>query len=142
MGRIRMLVASSAVAGVILLTAGCDASRGVIPVEGRISFAGQPPPSPGYVYFVPLDGKAGGADDDTRPRAGTAIFTPDGMFTVTTFKQHDGLRPGRYEARVECSFPAEAHSAAKTAVPPGFKPPEVTVSTEGPRPARVEIDVR
>lgn len=136
------MLASSAVAVGVLLTAGCDASRGVIPVEGRISFAGRPPPAPGYVYFVPLDGKAGGPDDDIRPRAGTAIFTPDGAFAVTTFTQHDGLRPGRYEARVECSLPAEAHSAAKTAVPPSFKPPEVTVSAEGPRPARVEIDVR
>jgi len=29
-----------------------------------------------------------------------------------------------------------------SAVPAGFKPPEVTVPASGPRPFRVEIDVR
>jgi hypothetical protein len=55
----------------LVVAAGCD-SRGLVPVEGRITFAGQQPPASGYVFFVPVEAPAKG----------------------------DGLRPGTYEARV------------------------------------------
>lgn len=130
-----------AVAAAALLAAviGCDSSRGVVPVAGTIRFAGKAPPASGYVYFVPLEPSA--AESDDAPRSGTALFTKDGSFEVTTFREGDGLRPGRYEARVDCSLPAEAHAAAKSAVPASFTPPEVTIPTTGRRPVVVEIDV-
>jgi hypothetical protein len=124
----------------LAIAVGCDSSRGVVPVAGTIRFAGKAPPNSGYVYFVPLDPSA--AESDDAPRSGTALFTKDGSFEVSTFREGDGLRPGRYEARVDCSLPAEAHAAAKSAVPASFKPPEVTISEDGPRPVMVEIDVR
>lgn len=124
----------------LAVAGGCDASRGVVPVAGTIRFAGKAPPSRGYVYFVPLEPSA--AESDDAPRSGTALFQPDGSFEVTTFREGDGLRPGRYEARVDCSFPAEAHAAAKSAVPASFKPPEITIPPTGRRPVVVEIDVR
>jgi len=131
----------AAVAAVLLVAAtGCDSSRGVVPIAGTIRFAGKTPPASGYVYFVPLDPSATESDD--APRSGTALFTKDGSFEVSTFREGDGLRPGRYEARVDCSLPAEAHAAAKSAVPASFKPPEVTIPTTGRRPVVVEIDVR
>jgi hypothetical protein len=129
---------------VLLLAAltGCG-SRGLVPVEGRVTFAGQPPPAAGYVFFVPLDASATG--DGRGPRSGTALFMQDGAFRVTTFKDGDGLRPGKYEARVQCATPKPAGMAegdGGSAVPEGFKPPEITVPTGGSRPFRVEIDVR
>jgi hypothetical protein len=131
----------AAAAAVLLAAAiGCDSSRGVVPVAGTIRFAGKVPPASGYVYFVPLDPST--TDSDDAPRSGTALFTKDGSFEVSTFREGDGLRPGRYEARVDCSFPAEAHAAAKSAVPASFKPPEVTIPATGRRPVVVEIDVR
>jgi hypothetical protein len=133
------LVAASA-AVLLAAAAGCDSSRGVVPVAGTIRFAGRAPPASGYVYFVPLDPSA--AESDDAPRSGTALFTKDGSFGVSTFREGDGLRPGRYEARVDCSLPAEAHAASKSAVPASFKPPEVTIPGDGPRPVVVEIDVR
>lgn len=133
------LVATSVVM-MLAIAVGCDSSRGVVPVAGTIRFAGKAPPNSGYVYFVPLDPSA--AESDDAPRSGTALFTKDGSFEVSTFREGDGLRPGRYEARVDCSLPAEAHAAAKSAVPASFKPPEVTISEDGPRPVMVEIDVR
>jgi hypothetical protein len=146
----RMMIASAwrrDAAALILATllgtaAGCD-SRGLVPVAGRITFAGQQPPASGYVFFVPVEAPAKG--DGHGPRSGTALFMPDGTFTVATFKEGDGLRPGTYEARVQCSKPRQAGMAegdGGSAVPAGFKPPEVTVPASGPRPFRVEIDVR
>lgn len=124
------------------LIVGCG-SRGLVPVEGRVTFAGQPPPAGGYVFFVPLDTAAKG--DGTGPRSGTAMFMQDGAFTVTTFKNGDGLRPGRYEARVECARPRASGALegdGGSVVPPGFKPPEVTVQASSFGPLRVDIDVR
>lgn len=130
-----------ALAGMLVAgTVGCDSSRGVVPVAGMIRFAGKAPPARGYIYFVPLEPSA--ADNDDAPRSGTALFEPDGSFEVTTFREGDGLRPGRYEARVDCSFPAEAHAAARSAVPASFQPPEVLIPGSGSRPVMVEIDVR
>jgi hypothetical protein len=131
---------TTSVVMMLAIAVGCDSSRGVVPVAGTIRFAGKAPPNSGYVYFVPLDPSA--AESDDAPRSGTALFTKDGSFEVSTFREGDGLRPGRYEARVDCSLPAEAHAAAKSAVPASFKPPEVTISEDGPRPVMVEIDVR
>lgn len=124
----------------LAVAVGCDSSRGVVPVAGTIRFAGKAPPARGYIYFVPLEPSATESNDS--PRSGTALFQPDGSFEVTTFREGDGLRPGRYEARVDCSFPAEAHAAAKSAVPASFRPPEITIPPTGRRPAVVEIDVR
>lgn len=134
-------------AGVLaaVVAAGCDGSRGVVPVAGTIRFAGQPPPAAGYVFFVPTDGAAGNGDADSRPRSGSALFMQDGSFSVTTFAPDDGLRPGRYEARVECTLPGGAgqgEGAGRSAVPGGFAPPVIEVPAGGPRPFKVEIDVR
>ena len=127
----------------LVLAAGCGNPRGTVPVEGRVTFGGQPPPQPGYVYFVPR------GDDPSVAgrRPGSALFTTDGTFKATTFEDGDGLIPGTYEVRVTCEMPVaspakESHfGAAKNLVPEAFKPADVTVPSDGPRPFRVEIDV-
>lgn len=125
--------------------AGCDGSRGVVPVHGIVRFDGKPPPASGYVFFVPSGGGAPAADEASRPRAGSAVFLADGSFKVTTFTPYDGLRPGRYEARVECTLPAgsgQGEGSGRSAVPTGFTSPVIEVPAAGPTPCRVEIDVR
>jgi hypothetical protein len=127
------------------LAAACDGSRGVVPVAGTIRFAGQPPPAAGYVFFVPTERGAEHGAPESRPRSGSALFMQDGSFSVTTFAPNDGLRPGRYEARVECMLPGGAGQGegdGRSAVPGGFTPPVIEVPTGGPRPFKVEIDVR
>lgn len=126
---------------ILLLAAiGCGPDRGVVPVEGRITFAGQPPPAPGYIYFTPIDMQA--EETGTEPRPGTAIFMQDGVFRATTFRDGDGLRPGAYEARIECNAATGGgHGPVRSAVPEGFAPPHVEVPASAPGPIRVEIDV-
>jgi hypothetical protein len=140
--RLAWLAGAWAVA--LVLAAGCGNPRGTVPVEGRVTFGGQPPPNSGFVYFMPR------GDDPSVAgrRPGTAIFTTDGGFKATTFEDGDGLIPGTYEVRIQCeeqlASPAKvSHSnPAKNLVPEAFKPADVTVPSDGPRPFRVEIDVR
>jgi hypothetical protein len=128
----------------LVLAAGCGNPRGTVPVEGRVTFSGQPPSHSGFVYFVPR------SDDPSAAgrRPGTAIFAKDGSFKATTFEDGDGLIPGTYKVRVTCEMSAASptkvsqSSPAKNLVPESFKPADVTVPSDGPRPFRVEIDVR
>lgn len=123
------------------LAAGCGPSRGIVPVEGRITFGGQPPPAPGYIYFAPLDMKA--EETGSEPRLATAIFMQDGGFRPTTFRDGDGLRPGTYEARVECNANSGGgHGPARSAVPDGFKSPTIDIPASGSTPVRISIDVK
>ena len=127
---------------IVVAACGCDGRRGVVPVEGRITFGGSPPPSPGYVYFTPVDMQAG--ETGSEPRPGTALFMHDGGFRPTTFTAGDGLRPGEYDVRVECHLPSDArggHGVGKSAVPGDFQPPRVKVAADGPVPVAVTIDV-
>lgn len=124
-----------------VVTLGCGPSRGVVPVEGRITFAGGPPPAPGYIYFTPVDMQAD--ETGSEPRPATAIFMADGEFRATTFRDGDGLRPGAYEARVECNaVVGGSHGSARSAVPEGFAPPTIDVPASGPSPVRIAIDVK
>lgn len=122
------------------IMAGCGPDRGVVPVEGQIRFAGGPPPGPGYIYFTPLDMQAEETGSEARPA--TAIFMQDGRFTATTFREGDGLRPGAYEARVECNAATGGHGPVRSAVPEGFRPPRVDVPAAGQKPVWIELDVR
>jgi hypothetical protein len=140
--RLAWLAGAWAVA--LVLAAGCGNPRGTVPVEGRVTFGGQPPPNSGFVYFVP----SGGEPSAAGRRPGTGLFAKDGAFKATSFEDGDGLIPGTYEVRVTCEMPVVSsakgsHSSVpKSVVPEAFKPADVTVPSDGPRPFRVEIDVR
>lgn len=135
---------------VVLLAAftGCN-SKGLVPVEGRVTFAGDEPQAFGYLYFVPREMSIDKLQDRSGPLPGTGSFGTDGFFRGTTFKDGDGLRPGTYEVRLECEGPPpgnltpdQVHTApVKSRVPKGFSPPDLVVPASGPRPVRYDVDV-
>lgn len=129
--------------------AGCGDSKGLVPVEGRVTIGGGNPPGPGYLFFVPREMSTDRKQDTTGSLPGTALFKPDGSFQATTFTDGDGLRPGTYEVRIECSaaptkpLDAKTHDLpAKELVPAAFQPPDLVVPASGPRPVRYDLDVR
>jgi hypothetical protein len=78
--------------------AGCGRSGPeVVPVAGKITYAGGAWPNKGSLYFTPVESAAG-----FPMRPGSAEFGLDGGFTVTSFKPGDGLVPGRYHVGIQC----------------------------------------
>ena len=137
-----------AVTAALVGATGCG-SKGLVPVEGRVSFGGKRPPGPGYLYFVPREMSKNLKQDRTGSLPGTALFMQDGIFRATTFKDGDGLRPGTYEVRVECTAAPKKPLDVKThdaptpdLVPQAFQPPDLVVPASGPRPVRYDLDVR
>ena len=129
--------------------AGCGGSKGLVPVEGRVTFGGGNPPGAGYLFFVPNEMSTNRKKDSEGSLPGTALFTPDGSFRATTFTEGDGLRPGTYEVRIECAaaptkpLDAKTHDLpGKELVPAGFRPPDLVVPPSVPRPVRYDLDVR
>jgi hypothetical protein len=140
----RILTVAAALVG----ATGCG-SKGLVPVEGRVRFGGKSPPGPGYLFFVPREMSKNLKQDRTGALPGTALFMRDGGFRATTFTDGDGLRPGAYEVRVECSAaptkPVDLtthDAAARDLVPQAFQPPDLVVPASGPRPVRYDLDVR
>ena len=145
LGRVWLVVT---VIGGLWAAGGCG-SKGLVPVEGRVRFGGGNPPGPGYLYFVPREMSKNLRQDPTGPLPGTALFMQAGYFRATTFTDGDGLRPGTYEVRVECTaapkkpLDLKTHDAAlPDLVPQAFQPPDLVVPASGPRPVRYDLDVR
>lgn len=144
--RLWAIVAAAAVAA----TAGCGNSKGLVPVEGRVTFAGKRPAGPGYLYFVPRELSINLRQDRAGSLPGTALFLADGGFRAGTFSPGDGLRPGTYEVRIECSAAAtdDAHhepthdAAGQTLVPAGFSPPDLIVPPTGSNRVVYDLDIK
>ena len=129
--------------------AGCGGSKGLVPVEGQVTFGGGNPPGAGYLFFVPREMSTNLKKDREGSLPGTALFKADGSFRATTFTEGDGLRAGSYEVRIECAAapskpldPKTHDLPAKELVPAGFQPPDLVVPPNGPRPVRYDLDVR
>jgi hypothetical protein len=89
---------AAACAAALAAIVGCGGGyEGLVPVSGTVTFDGGPPPAGGSVTFVPVDRSTGKA---TRPA--TATFGVDGVYHATSFKEGDGLFPGRYGVTVTC----------------------------------------
>lgn len=131
-------------AAVLAAAAGCGSSKGLVPVEGRVTFAGKQPPTSGYLYFVPREMSVNERQDREGSLPGTALFLQDGLFRAGTFTPGDGLRPGRYEVRLDCSAATStAHDArGPSLVPSDFTPPDLVVPSTGAKPVRYDLDVR
>jgi hypothetical protein len=118
---------------VVLLGAvmGCsDSGLPLVPVSGKVTFAGGPPPKPGSITFVPI-----AVAEGLPNRPGTANFDVSGKFRVTSFKPNDGLVPGTYQANLDCWMrDPYAHDPTTferfNHVPRDYQPPPVTVDPD------------
>ncbi len=128
---------------VLAAAAGCGGSKGLVPVEGRVTFSGKQPPAAGYLYFVPREMSVNDRQDRVGSQPGTALFLQDGRFRAGTFTPGDGLRPGTYEVRLECSVAtSKPHDLRpQSLVPLAFRPPDLVVPSTGRRPVRYDVDV-
>jgi hypothetical protein len=87
------------VAALLLTTAGCGGDYdGLVPVTGKVTFDGGPPPAAGFLSFIPAERTPG---KTTRP--GRATFQTDGVYEAMSFKEGDGLFPGSYIVTVMCN---------------------------------------
>lgn len=114
----------------LLLLAGCDAKEtSVVPVSGKVTFAGGACPKPGTITFSP---KSVAEGHPRRP--GTASFNEDGAYVASSFGQGDGLVPGVYTASISCwnGKPSgdDPGSFERLNLVPADYRPEVTVEIE------------
>ena len=121
--QVTLVVTCCSIIFVLILLAlyfrGCQAGGlNLIPVTGRITFNGGEWKNEGMIFFVPVDPAKG-----YPTRAGMARFNRDGEFVATTFKENDGLIPGRYFVNLECWAEQEIEnsSSRKSLIPEKFQ---------------------
>jgi hypothetical protein len=137
----KRLIAFSTVVACLGLAVGCnDSGLPLVPVYGKVTFAGGPPPKPGSITFSPVS-----VDEGLPSRPGTAGFGTSGEFQVTSFQKNDGLVPGVYEAKIDCWMKDPYASDPTTFerfnhVPKDYKPPHITVSADADE-VEVNFDV-
>jgi hypothetical protein len=129
---------------VCLAAVGCSSSEmPTVPVSGRVTFAGGPPPARGSITFMPHSG-SNPAGLPSKP--GSAQFETDGRFVVTSFEQGDGLLPGTYGVSVSCIKDYQNLSsnpdavAVRDYVPQNYRPEDLVVK-EGQDAIEVTYDV-
>jgi hypothetical protein len=84
---------------IVAAVSGCSSGyEGLIPLKGTVTFDGAVPPAPGVVQFVALESAAGHPK-----RTATGQFGADGQYEASSFKEGDGLYPGRYHVTVICN---------------------------------------
>jgi len=83
------------VLGVAWFPAGCQQHKKAIvfPVEGRVTFEGEPLPGGGTIRFIPLHRK------DARPAGGK--IDKDGNYTLTTYKDGDGAAAAQFRVVIK-----------------------------------------
>jgi len=113
---------------------GCGPNLGLVPVTGRVTFAGKSPPAECSLIFAP-------ADAALKLRPGVAICDSTGHFRAGSYKLGDGLLPGRYRPRLRCIDVANATETKPPVdyVPDGFELPVFEVPPQG---VAIDFDVR
>lgn len=116
----------------LMAIVGCnDATKGlVVPVSGKVTFAGGSCPKPGTITFSPTVVAEG-----LPRRPGTAAFNEDGAFVASSFAAGDGLVPGVYTASITCweGKPSgdDPGSFERLNLAPADYQPEVTIDANG-----------
>jgi hypothetical protein len=115
-----------------IIVGGCSGKHSMtVPVSGHITFAGGACPAEGTIVFSPVAVEKG-----LPRRPGMAKFQQDGAFTVTSFREGDGLIPGHYRPIVSC-WKGEPRNDDPSSferlnyVPSNYKAAEVVVAPTG-----------
>ncbi len=82
---------------ILISLLGCGDDKGTVPVSGTVTFDGGPMPGEGTVQFHAIE-----AAEGYSLRTGVGEFDTDGFFQVKSFKEGDGLTPGKYRVGVHC----------------------------------------
>ena len=118
---------------------GCSGSGlPVVPVKGKITFAGGKPPAPVTITFAPLE------TADAFPRIpGKAVIAEDGTYYVVTEQAGQGLIPGRYVANIECwkVAPTMTAPAGVSHVPKDYRAAQELVVKSGSAAVEYNIDI-
>jgi hypothetical protein len=115
----------------MIVSVGCSGTGlPIVPVNGKVTFAGGPPPKPGTITFTPITVEPGMPN-----RPGNAAFDEQGTFQVTSFKENDGLVPGTYHANIACwtGTPSSGDPSSfqrLNLVPAGFEPEPIKVDAD------------
>jgi hypothetical protein len=107
---------------------GCGPNRpATVPVSGKVTFDGKPPPAAGALYFRPKD-----LGDGKSKRPAPALFDTSGRYEVSAWEGTKGLVPGTYMVGVECwkSLPTMDGKPGVSYVAKDFKPPELVVKPD------------
>lgn len=97
-----------------------------VPVRGVVTFDGGPCPATGSLRFLAVEAKEG-----LPRRPGRATFDKDGRFTVTSFREGDGLVPGSYRVQIECwQVEPVQGTPGISYIADGYEAPDLTVSAE------------
>ncbi len=122
-------------------SAGCgNNGLPLVPVHGKVTFAGNPPPMAGMITFMPI-----AVAEGLPRRPGRAHFDEQGAFQVTSFKDNDGLIPGNYQPSITCWMKQPTSNDPTSFerynyVPKGFQASEVKVEQDAGS-VEVTIDV-
>lgn len=127
------------------LSIGCADSRDMptVPVSGRVTFDGGPPPALGSITFMP---RSGSSPAGLPAKPGSAQFDAEGRFWATSFKERDGLLPGTYGVSISCVKDYQNLNvnpdavAVQDYVPQDYRPSDLVVK-EGSEPIEVTFDV-
>jgi len=130
--------------GLLIAAAGCDRGPRTVPVSGRVTFGGQPPPPGCVVNFLPQGvelPRGPGQNPMPRVAGGCGECDASGAFTVRCLGSRVGLKPGRYEVLLSCVAPGRSPGDGPVSlVPPGFAAPDLVVPAEA-RSVRCDISV-
>ena len=127
-----------------LALAGCGSGVRTVPVVGKVTFGGNPPPYGCVLNFLPLrDGAtADGGEVAARGLAnGCGECDSSGAFKAVCLRNRSGLMPGCYQVMVSCFVPNETPNAPPVSVVPAdFTPPHLVVPADA-RSVRYDLDV-
>lgn len=122
-----------------LLSTGCGSEQlPTIPVSGKVTFDGGPPPAAGSVQFLPLQPAQG-----MPRRPGTGSFDLSGEFVAASFNDRDGLVPGTYRVVVQCwrQPPGSEGEPGVSYIADGHTLPDLTLRADDGVPPELQYDV-
>ena len=137
----RLVAKTLLIVGLVVIASGCgEKGLGLVPVSGKVTFAGGAPPAEGVITFTPIKVQEG-----LPSRPGTGAFDKQGDFQVASFKPGDGLLPGTYYPKVTC-WMGKPNSSDPSSferlnyVPKDFEAPPVVVDASKGK-VEIAIDV-